>query len=306
MTFILMLIFVLVVPLVIFLLFAVYKSIYQKNINNSLNSGVESRMIEPLPFLATLSILALIIISSVTMSKITKLETRIEDLSNKINQLSWQNQIQMTNINDIEDLLNDFQLSELDIQKFSVTFGDFHVEDLTFDVNILINIREIVTGDNYRLLLINKETEEITNYDLNTVTLNYSNTLRLSVEHNYELVIQKVNGTSVSNLEQKDLNLKLDYDDMYFIEKMVSADGSVGRIFVPLSEYTKEDFKVKNIKVEVFEDDVLVKTTNVVTSTLGNPDVYEFEYEFKENKTYKFVVTIINNVGLVYTYDVIY
>jgi len=301
---IIMLLFIFASPIIIAMFYLAYKSLYQKNINQSLDRGTETRMIEPLPFLGFISLAALLIISIVSLTKISNMQSQLDDLQRQINDLTWQNQQVNTKVNTITGLLNDFEQSEKDIQGFILDYSTFNTEDITFDVDILINIREIKTNETFKMLVINRDTDEMTEFNLNTPTLTYSDTLRLSVDSNYTFIIQKTDGTSVINLESKNLDLKSIYNNIYFVEKITHPDS--GQIFIPLDEVINDAFIIESLKIEVFEDDVLVNTTNVSSNDLDQYYVYDFNYEFNSQKSYKFVVSIINKAGLSYQYDIIF
>ena len=78
---------------------------YKSNMNKALDGEARQGLFEPGQIIYILAIIVIIVLSSVTISKINALQNSVYDLNYQINYLKSQNQSQLNSINSLEDYI---------------------------------------------------------------------------------------------------------------------------------------------------------------------------------------------------------
>ena len=192
---ILIFIFVSIAILVVGLL--LYKKVYKSNMNKALDGEGRQGMLEPSQIIYILAVIVLIILSSISISKINSLQTLIYDLNNKVNHLQWQNDIINSNIHSLEnDFNNYFDGLEL-VQNYDYQLMDINDQDLLVY--------------SFTFTLLEKE--------------NLSNVSIVLIDSNNTTIIIPVTSTSLVY----SVDLELEIDEIYTIDVLIEGSSTVDR-----------------------------------------------------------------------------
>lgn len=258
----------------VFLVIYIYRIIYRQNMNKALHGDATTGLIDIGSLLKTLSIIALLIMNIVALTKISDLSYELDRVETNItNQLV---NLRST-VNFLEsDMRNYYQSQELIQDKEKALVGvDLANEIYTYDIEFTLLEKE-TDADVYLVVELDGVSNNIL---LSSTSLTYSTSIDLEYDESRYSISVLIEGTK---LVQDDLfDIDVENDSFYILSPGVGVvEGhNVFSLVLYVREnlYLVENLTVAAVEIEIIGDEVLLETHNITSITDMNTLLAPFD-----------------------------
>ena len=281
----------------------IYIRMYKSNMNKALKGEARQGLFEPGQIIYILAIIVIIVLSSISISKINTLQNSVNDLYNQISYLKSQNSSQLSNINSLENYIEEYFQSQELIQSYEYELIDVTDEDLLV-YNFSFTLLEKENSSTVSIV-IKDEDNLFTIIPVTSTSLVYSVDIELNQEKNYTIDVL-VEGTTTIQKNITAINVLHEIENYVWgqvrpIEYNNETETETIRLELYNVETLIDELKTDSVKFEVYIEGILVNTYNVTekSTTVNGFDIFEvvFDLSHEESRTLTVVFTITDNLG---------
>lgn len=287
---------------VIVLLVLGYKAIYKKNVNRVLSGQRPYSLIEPLPFIQTVVIIATLIMIVSMNTTIQALRTQIEDIRNESFVIRQRLDYARAEIGSISEQLNEMYQAQSLVHNHYYRVTSYDQVNQTIGLQFIISLKQLFTNSTIRLVAVNlSDQTEIQGSLLFPDTLNVSTELLLDTTKTYRFYIQIDSGLSLEQVYLTEINMITLLEDQFrFGVGFSSSPNTTFGITLNIwgKTYGYNGFFVQAMKLDIFDGEQLVYTVNLTNLVFYAqfPAIYTVNYDESNSPvnylTKRYVITV--------------
>jgi hypothetical protein len=280
-----------------------YKKAYKSNMNKALDGEARQGLFEPAQIIYILAVVVLIILSSITISKVNSINNSLSIVRDRVNYLEWQNSNLTNVIHNLEGSLNDYFEDHELIQNYEIELIDISEEEL-FIYNLTFTLLEKENESTVSVVIKDNDNNTII-IPVSSSSLVYTVDLEFEYEQIYNIDVM-IEGTStiqkqITEIDVLDQIEKLVWFQFEYIESDDENELETFGLTVVNQEGIPNELKTSTVKYEIFIDGELTETYNLheKTKTVNGLDIFQLVYDisYKDMGTFTVTVTITDNMG---------
>ena len=281
--------YILIVIGIVFLLVIGYKAMYKSSVNRALTGKKPLSLIEPIPFIQSLIVIASLVFLVIISSNIKTLQTELENIKNQNGQLLQQLGVANSRLSILAADFSTFQQEQSLVRMADYQLRDYDEDSKTAELQFLISLNRLPANSTVQVIAIDQsDYSMVVSPIITPVILNLDLTLELDATKTYKLYL---NVNTNGNLEQA-FFMTIQLDDMFRMQFSYSVDYSfnhqerTGEFIVTVVNNTfgLTKFEISSIIVAAYQGDVLL---------LSEPLVHEHPNSIK-NMYYRFESMTMN------------
>ncbi|AIO18845.1 hypothetical protein KQ51_00966 [Candidatus Izimaplasma bacterium HR1] len=262
-----------------------YRMIYKQNMNKALEGNATQGLIDIGQLLKTLTFIALLVLSIITLTKINALQAQVNNLENQVNN---QTTSLRSSINSIRSLNDSYIQSQELIQSSGYELVDMNDELFVYDIEF--TLLELDTGADVYIVI--EEGINIEKTLLVSESLSYHAAINLD-RYDYTISVL-IEGTTTTQKDLFNIEVEEDVDQIISAYMLPGINESTDREFViiQVANIFKdiEEFTISTVNFMVYdEEDVLVRNSTLTSPTdmealLSQYITADEEYEINNNE----------------------